>query len=60
MTGFRPDGTLTIGTFNGHAYRWDPSRQAALDYACRVAGRDSPGRSGRTPSATGPTGSLPR
>ena len=40
VTGFRPDGTLTIGTFNGHAYRWDPSRQAALDYACRVAGRD--------------------
>ena len=40
VTGFRPDGTLTIGTFNGHAYRWDPSRQAAHDYACRVAARD--------------------
>ena len=39
---FRPDGrTLLIAPQFGHAvYVWDPSAQRALDFACRMAGRD--------------------
>jgi WD40 repeat protein len=38
--GFAPDGSISIATLAGNVYRWDPSAQAAVDFACRVAGRD--------------------
>jgi DNA-binding SARP family transcriptional activator/WD40 repeat protein len=39
---FNPDGgTLLIAPFVGHAvFVWDPSEKRALDFACRMAGRD--------------------
>ena len=39
---FLPGGrTLLIAPEFGHAvYLWDPSTQRALDFACRMAGRD--------------------
>lgn len=40
VAGFRPDGSLTVASFTGHVYRWDPSLAHALDFACRAAGRD--------------------
>jgi hypothetical protein len=38
--GFAEDGTITIATQAGNVYRWNPSAEAAADFACRVAGRD--------------------
>jgi hypothetical protein len=38
--GFEADGTITIATRAGNVYRWNPSADAAVDFACRVAGRD--------------------
>ena len=38
--GFADDGSISIATPAGNVYRWDPSAQAAVDFACRVAGRD--------------------
>ena len=38
--GFASDGSISIATLAGNAYRWDPSAQAAVEFACRVAGRD--------------------
>jgi WD40 repeat protein/DNA-binding SARP family transcriptional activator len=40
IPGFRPDGTLTVASFTGRVYRWDPSLEDAIDAACRAAGRD--------------------
>lgn len=40
---FRPDGTLLITTGRGEVYSWDPSLEAAIDFACRAAGRDMTG-----------------
>jgi WD40 repeat protein len=40
MAGFRPDGTLTVATTDGRAYRWDSSLAHAIAFACRAAGRD--------------------
>ncbi|MDR7253853.1 DNA-binding SARP family transcriptional activator/WD40 repeat protein [Nocardioides sp. BE266] len=39
---FTPDGrTVLIAPFLGHAvYVWDPSPERALEFACRMAGRD--------------------
>lgn len=43
MAGFRPDGTLLLAQgFNAEAavYVWDPSRDRAIEFACRAAGRE--------------------
>ena len=40
VAGFRPDGDLTVASFTGQAYRWDPRATHALAFACRAAGRD--------------------
>jgi hypothetical protein len=38
---FRPDGTLLLAPWDGHAgFVWDPSSPRAVDFACRMAGRD--------------------
>jgi DNA-binding beta-propeller fold protein YncE len=39
MSNFAPDGTVLAASFAGHVFRWDPSTQHALDFACRVTGR---------------------
>jgi WD40 repeat protein len=37
----RPDGTLLLAPWDGHAgFVWDPSSTRAVDFACRMAGRD--------------------
>jgi WD40 repeat protein len=38
--GFRPDGTLTVASFGGQAYHWDPSPGHTIAFACHAAGRD--------------------
>ena len=40
VAGFRPDGTLTVASFTGEVYHWDPSLAHAVSFACAVAGRD--------------------
>ncbi|HCB06297.1 MAG TPA: hypothetical protein DEQ43_19020 [Nocardioides bacterium] len=37
---FEPDGRIVVARLNGSIYTWDVSAAAAVDYACRVAGRD--------------------
>jgi WD40 repeat protein/DNA-binding SARP family transcriptional activator len=34
------DGVVTVAALSGDTYEWDPSPNAAIDYACAVAGRD--------------------
>jgi hypothetical protein len=31
---------LTVGQFGGGVFRWDTRLETAVDFACRVAGRD--------------------
>ena len=40
VAGFRPDGTLSVASFTGEAYHWDPSLGHAIAFACAAAGRD--------------------
>jgi WD40 repeat protein len=40
VAGFRPDGTLTVGSFTGEVYHWDASLSHAIAFACAAAGRD--------------------
>ena len=36
----RADDVVTVAAISGDTYEWDPSPEAAIDYACGVAGRD--------------------
>jgi len=36
---FAPDGTVVVSTWAGHVFRWNPSPQHALTFACSVTGR---------------------
>lgn len=36
----RADGVVTVTAISGDTYAWDPSPEAAIEHACRVAGRD--------------------
>jgi WD40 repeat protein len=36
----RADGVVVVAAISGDTYEWDPSPEAAIDYACAVAGRD--------------------
>ncbi len=38
--GFAPEGSIVVVDNNGDTYRWDPSAEAALDFACQQAGRN--------------------
>jgi WD40 repeat protein len=40
MGAFRPDGTILLTNGRGEIFVWDPSPEAAIDFACRAAGRD--------------------
>ena len=40
IAGFRPDGSLTVASFTGLVYRWDPGLSHAIQFACQAAGRD--------------------
>jgi hypothetical protein len=40
LPSFRPDGTLTVASFGGELYHWDPSLGHAIAFACAAAGRD--------------------
>jgi WD40 repeat protein len=39
ISNFAPDGTILASGFNGEAYRWDPSIDHAVEFACSVTGR---------------------
>lgn len=38
VSNFAPDGTVLAASFAGHVFRWDPSTEHAVAFACRITG----------------------